>query len=576
MSEVTYIKGKDESLENSIRFMQNILQEQGFDINEVKWLNPVENIFSLHIHDRICPGLFTNGKGASRKATLASALGEYLERLSTNYFFSDYYLPSSTGDHQAWLYYPHEKQFALQDYKQCLNPKLWSIYDPHQEISASHLLSFNDDAEFIRAIEMRHAQTGEVAYFPMNLLSNLYASNGLSAGNTFDEAHVQGLSEIFERWVKNKILVENLCLPEVPVSVLQRFPSIVKSLASLREQGLEVSVRDASLGGQFPVMNVTLFDPSKGQCFASFGAHPIFEVALERTLTESLQGRHLDFLDGFQVPTFDQQAVAEAENLENHFIDSSGLIHARFISQQADFPFVDWNWDMETSQQWQWLVALAGQQGFDVYVADYEHYGFKACRIVAPGMSEVYPLDELIIKNQNDGRVLRHALQQFVQTNNPQVVLDVLDEIGLSDHQGVASLIGLMPDSGSQWSDLKVIDLRFWMELAAGDYPSAYDTLQGCKAYVHPQRPMAKVFEAFSMVLDIELEQLRFSDYRQGLVQLFGEDTVAYVEQHLQGKVVGWGCPIGMAAFKQSQRHQAMLGVYERARSAKQMFYRAN
>lgn len=576
MSEVTYIKGKDESLENSIRYMQNILQEQGFDINEVKWLNPVENIFSLHIHDRVCPGLFTNGKGASRKATLASALGEYLERLSTNYFFSDYYLQNSIDDHQAWLYYPHEKQFALNDYKQCLNPKLWSLYDPHQEISATHLLSFNDDAEFIRAIEMRHAQTGEVTYFPMNLLSNLYASNGLSAGNTFDEAHVQGLSEIFERWVKNKILVENLCLPEVPESVLQRFPSITKSLKSLHEQGLEVSVRDASLGGLFPVVNVTLFDPSKGQCFASFGAHPIFEVALERTLTESLQGRHLDFLDGFQVPTFDQQAVAEAENLENHFIDSSGLINARFISQQADFEFVDWNWDIETAQQWQWLVALAAQQGFDVYVADYEHYGFKACRIVAPGMSEVYPFDELIIKNQNDGRVLRHALQQFVQTNRPQVVLDVLDEIGFSDHQGVASLIGLMPDSGSQWSDLKVIDLRFWMELAAGDYPSAYDTLQGCKAYVHPQRPMAKIFEAFSMALDIELKQLHFSDYRQGLIQLFGEDTVAYIEQHLQGEVVCWGCPIGMAAFKQSQRHQSMEGVYVRARTAKQLFYRAN
>lgn len=572
MSEVTYIKGKDESLEKSIEFMQGILQKQGFDINQVKWLNPVDNIFSLHIHDKVCPGLFTNGKGASRKATLASALGEYLERLSTNYFFSDYYLQADP-DHQAWLYYPNERCFDLADYQLCLNAQLWPIYDRHNEIQAEHLLSFNDDVDKIRAIEMRHAKTEEVSYFPMNLLSNLYASNGLSAGNTLDEARVQGLSEIFERWVKNKILTENLCLPEVPDAVLKRFPSIYQSLESLRQQGLGVSVRDSSLGGQFPVMNVTLFDPVKGQCFASFGAHPIFEVALERTLTESLQGRHLDFLDGFQVPTFDQEAVAEAENLENHFIDSSGLINARFISHQADFEFVEWNWDLPTKQQWSWLVGLAAKQGFEVYVADYEHYDFKACRIVAPGMSEVYPMDELLVKNQNDGRRLRQAIDAFVTVSDAKGVLDLMDEIGFSDHQGVASLIGLMPDPGSLWNDLKIIDLRFWVELAAQDFEAAYESLQICKAYAHPEKPIAKVYEAIGFALDIELEGLNFADYRAGMVQLFGEDCVVNVEKHLNQTIQAWGMPLGQSAFLDSQRHQAMWQVYARAREAKQAFY---
>lgn len=575
MSEVTYIKGKDESLEKSIEFMQGILQAQGFEINQVKWLNPVDNIFSLHIHDQVCPGLFTNGKGASRKATLASALGEYLERLSTNYFFSDYYLQTEPLG-ADWLYYPTERHFELADYKSCLNPQLWSIYDPHNELQAEDLLSFNDDGDQIRAIEMRHAKTAEASYFPMNLLSNLYASNGLSAGNTIEEARVQGLSEIFERWVKNKILTENLCLPEVPDQVLKRFPSIYQSLTALRQQGLEVSVRDSSLGGQFPVMNVTLFDPAKGQCFASFGAHPIFEVALERTLTESLQGRHLDFLDGFQVPTFDQQAVEEAENLENHFIDSSGLINARFISKQADFEFVEWNWDYPTDQQWSWLVDLAAKQGFEVYVADYEHYGFKACRIVAPGMSEVYPMDELLVKNQNDGRRLRQAIQHFVDSSDASELLNLLDEVGFSDHQGVASLIGLMPDAGHLWNDLKIIDLRFWIELAAQDYPAAYDSLQVCKVYVHPDKPMAKVYEAFSFALDIKLEELEWGDYRAGMLQLFGEDCVLKVEQHLNQQIQAWDIPLGHQAFLDSQRHQAMWQVYARARTAKQAFIRNN
>ena len=575
MSEVTYIKGKDQSLEKSIATMQTTLAAQGFDINEVNWLNPVDNIYSLHIHDKVCPGLFTNGKGASLKATLASALGEFLERLSTNYFFSDYYLEPalrdnpSFPDNQAWLYYPTEKAFDLADYKQCLNARLWSIYDPHQELQAEHLLSFNDNCEQIRAIEMRHAVSGELIYVPMNLLSNLYASNGLSAGNTEFEAAVQGLSEIFERWVKNKILKENLCLPDVPEAVIARFPSIARSLQDLRDQGLEVLVRDASLGGKFPVMNVTLFDPKQGRCFASFGAHPIFEVALERTLTESLQGRHLDFLDGFQVPSFDQQAVAEDENLENHFIDSSGLIHARFIADQADFEFVDWNGCDDTEQQWKDLVALAQQQGFDVYIAHYNHYGFHACRMIAPGMSEVYPMDELLVKNQNDGRKLRQALDQFSQGAQPGLVIDLLDEIGFSDHQGVASLIGLMPDAGCLWNDLKIIDLRFWLEISSQDFEAAFQSLQVCKAYVQPEKPMAVVYEAMQFALEIELDGLDFNAYQNGMRMLFGDDVLEKVKAHLRSEQTCWGIPIGHAAFTNSQRHQALWQVYQRAHLAK-------
>ncbi|WFE68444.1 30S ribosomal protein S12 methylthiotransferase accessory factor YcaO [Thiomicrospira sp. R3] len=574
MSEVTFIKGKDQSLENSIAFMQTTLIKQGFDINEVKWLNSVANIYSLHIHDRACPGLFTNGKGASRKATLASALGEFLERLSTNYFFSDYYLepalkdPSLSGMND-WLYYPNEKSFALSDFKQCLNADLWSIYDPHQELQADQLLSFNDNSERIRAIEMRHAQTDEVIYVPMNLLSNLYASNGLSAGNNQQEAAVQGLSEIFERWVKNKILKENICLPEIPDQVIARFPSIQRSLQDLRDQGLEVSVRDASLGGQFPVMNVTLFDPKQGRCFASFGAHPLFEVALERTLTESLQGRHLGFLDGFQVPSFDQQAIAEDENLENHFIDSSGLINARFIADQADFEFVDWNWDLTTEQQWQWLVELAKEQGFDVYIAHYAQYNFHTCRIIAPGMSEVYPMDELLVKNQNDGRKLRQALGQFAINQQPGLVLALLDEIGFSDHQGVASLIGLMPDAGCVWNNIKIIDLRFWLEVYAKDFDAAYQSLQVCKAYVDPEKPMAVVYEAMQFALDIELDSLDYAAYRSGMKKLFGEQIIDKVQAHLNGEQCAWGLALGPAAFEQSHRHQALWQVYQRAHQAK-------
>ena len=87
-----FITSKDASLESSITGMQEKLARIGFHVEERSWLNPVDGIWSVHVRDRGCPIRFTNGKGASKLAALASALGEFFERLSCNYFWTHYYL----------------------------------------------------------------------------------------------------------------------------------------------------------------------------------------------------------------------------------------------------------------------------------------------------------------------------------------------------------------------------------------------------------------------------------------------------------------------------------------------------
>ncbi|MBD3756211.1 MAG: YcaO-like family protein [Gammaproteobacteria bacterium] len=569
MSELTFIKGKDACLETSIERMQTLLKQAGFDIVEASWFNPVSHVYSLHIHDRHCPGLFTNGKGTSRKATLASALGEFLERLSTNYFFSDYWLETEPKSLNAgdWLYYPDEKAIALTDYRNCLNDALWRFYDPADEYQAEDLLSLNDSSRVIRTLPLKAASNGETVYFPANLFSNIYASNGLSAGNTLLEAQVQGLSEVFERWVKNKIMRENLCLPEIPEEAIASFHAVLEAREALKQEGIEVSIRDASLGGHFPVVNVTLFEQKSGRCFASFGAHPIFEVALERTLTESLQGRQLGNLDGFQTPVFDADLVAEDENIENHFIDSSGLIHARFISQEADFAFTPWDYSGSTEFQWQQLVSLVHQQGCEVYVAQYEHYGFPACRIVVPGMSEIYPCSELVDSNQNVGRVLRELLLEVNAHCDFASVLDEIDSLGLSEHQGIASLIGLMPDPNSFWSQMKVSDLRFWLALSARDYEAALDAVQESLYFIDPLGQWGVTYKAFEYALQMTLEG---DVCKNALKHLFGDAIANQVMANIAGDECFWGAPLGLDIFKHSQRHQALLSIYQRTQQTKQ------
>ncbi|MBD3821498.1 MAG: YcaO-like family protein [Thiotrichales bacterium] len=572
MVEQTYIKGKDACLEDSILKMHRLLEEAGFEIEEASWLNPVPNVYSLHIRDKNCPALFTNGKGASRKACLASALGEFFERLETNYFFSDFFLGGQADRAHDWLYFPNEKAIEPKRFKEVLTPSLWQFYDPYGEMAATDFLSLNDDVNAIRCLPMRQVSTGDIVYFPMNLFSNLYASNGLCAGNTHVEAQVQGLSEVFERWVKRKILVDNLCIPEVPEHVVLKYPQVVEARKKLVEQGVEVSIRDASLGGKYPVMNVTLFDQSSGQCFASFGAHPIFEVALERTLTESLQGRSLSNLDGFQTPIFDEQLVADDENIENHFIDSSGLIHAKFISDQYDYEFCEWDFSGTTQEQFDFLVKAIHQEGSDVYVTEYEHFGVPASRIVVPGMSEVFPLQELVDNNQNRGRALREILNNLAANLSMQQfekTLDALSELGFSDHQGVANLIGLLPDGDSYWKKFKIVELEMWCLLAVKDYEQAHERLQDCFYFVDDEA-MMMLYKALSFALEIVLsDEMEFYSFEMQK-KLFGTELVDRVWRYIEGEAYLADLPIGNKAFELSKSHQTLLNVYCRIQEFKQ------
>ena len=211
----TFIPGKDAALEDSIARFQQKLSDLGFQIEEASWLNPVPNVWSVHIRDKECALCFTNGKGATKKAALASALGEYFERLSTNYFFADFWLGETIAN-GPFVHYPNEKWFPLTENDDVpeglLDDRLRAFYDPENELAGSMLIdlqSGNEDRG-ICGLPFTRQSDNQTVYIPMNIIGNLYVSNGMSAGNTRNEARVQGLSEVFERYVKNRIIAESI------------------------------------------------------------------------------------------------------------------------------------------------------------------------------------------------------------------------------------------------------------------------------------------------------------------------------------------------------------------------------
>ncbi|WP_417786683.1 OsmC domain/YcaO domain-containing protein [Stutzerimonas xanthomarina] len=577
----TYIAGKDLPLEQTIANMSGVLSDLGMKIEIASWRNIVPNVWSLHVRDAHSPMCFTNGKGATKESALASALGEYIERLNCNFFYNDQFWGEDIANAE-FVHYPNERWFkpgrkdALP--AEILDEYCLDIYNPDGDLRGSHLYDTNSGnvERGICALPYARQSDGEVVYFPSNLIENLYLSNGMSAGNTLAEAQVQCLSEIFERAVKREILEGEMALPDVPQAVLAKFPGIVAGIQGLEEQGFPVLVKDASLGGQFPVMCVTLMNPRTGGVFASFGAHPSFEVALERSLTELLQGRSFEGLNDLPQPTFESNAVTEPNNFVEHFIDSSGVVSWRFFSARADFDFVEWDFTAEgddaNAQEAATLFGILEAMGKEAYMAIYQDLGATACRILVPGYSEIYPVEDLIWDNTNKALLFRADILNLhsVDDEGLAALAERLEESELDDYTDITTLIGIEFDDNTAWGQLTILELKLLIYLALQRFEDAKELVEAFLQFNDNTVERGLFYQALNAVLEVELdEDLQLDDFESNFRRMFGDARMDAVIGSLDGGVRFFGLTPTSMKLEGLDRHQRLVDSYKKLHTAR-------
>jgi ribosomal protein S12 methylthiotransferase accessory factor len=577
----TYIPGKDLPLEQTIANMSGILARLGMKIEIASWRNIVPNVWSLHIRDAHSPMCFTNGKGATKESALASALGEFIERLNCNFFYNDQFWGEDIAN-ATFVHYPNERWF-LPGPKDALPTEILDayclkIYNREGDLLGSHLYDTNsgNTRRGICSLPFVRQSDGETVYFPSNLIENLYLSNGMSAGNTLAEAQVQCLSEIFERAVKREILEGEIALPDVPQDVIAKYPGILAGIQGLEAQGFPVLVKDASLGGEFPVMCVTLMNPRTGGVFASFGAHPSLEVALERSLTELLQGRSFEGLNDLPQPTFEGQAVIEPNNFVEHFIDSSGVVSWRFFSAKADYDFVEWDFSGQgedsNAEEAATLFGILEDMGKEVYMAVYDDLGATACRILVPDYSEIYPVDDLIWDNTNKALAFRadilnlHSLSKVGLRN----LAKGLEDSELDDYTDITTLIGIEFDDNTAWGQLTILELRLLIYLALQKYEQAKDLVEAFLQYNDNTVERGLFYQAVNVVLETELDDdLELADYEVNFRRMFGNERMDAAIGSVNGSVRFYGLTPTSMKLEGLDRHLRLVESYKKLHSAR-------
>lgn len=403
MNNTSFNHFKDLSPAKTISRIRKILEELGIQIYEKNWYSPIENCYSVRISLMEFPNVGVNGKGISPQLALASAFGELMERLQSEaLLYMDYGLMNEK--------YQLEKTRDMIEAKKLIKEKpiilkslLNTTFDDFIDIFKEEKLLCKDYFDIF---------SNRIESLPINLIRSACGSNGMCAGNSEAEALVQGLSELMERFSMKEILHKQLKAPTIPIDAVES--EINRSfIQNLKGRGFQVIIKDCSLGGVIPAVAVIVIHEETLKYKINFGSHPIFELAIQRCLTETFQGSDLDEFQNWKVKpinfSISEDTGYEKARIEvfKQFRNSSGEFSFDFFVDSGEPPTFDsafFRGSADNTVLLKFSLDIIKKMGYPVFIRNVSFLGFPSFNIYIPGMSEIFKLEteELKLISKND------------------------------------------------------------------------------------------------------------------------------------------------------------------------------
>jgi len=275
-------------------------------------------------------------------------------------------------------------------------------------------------------------------------------------------------------------------------------------------------------------------------------------------------------------PTFTSNAVTEPNNFVEHFIDSSGIVSWRFFSAQSDFEFVAWDFSAKgadaTAQEAATLFGILQAMGKEAYVTVHDQLGATACRILVPGYSEVYPVDDLIWDNTNKALLFRADVLNLHRLDDEalEALLERLENNELDDYLDIATLIGIEFDDNTVWGQLTVMELKLLIHLALQQLEEAHELVGAFLQYNDNTVERRLFYQALNVVLEVTLgEDLALEDYEVNFRRMFGNERMDAAIGSVEGSVRFHGLTPTSLQLEGLDRHQRLLDSYKKLHAAR-------
>ena len=444
---------KDDTPESTIDRIRSILSLLGIETiqteeNEYRGLWYSNRIEIKHLH-----GVGTNGKGITKEYALASAYGEFMERLQSGMLFDRLYSEYST-------------KLPAVEVESCFE-KTWA----DMQTFFGDVCRKLDSKKFSELLEISY---GMVSFdslkndtprmFSKRMIEVLCGSNGLAAGNTFMEAFTQGLGEILERYVIQFIYKQHYesntfaVIDDRALCGLNSYSLI----EAIREKKYFPYVIDCSLGGKIPVVGVLVFNPSKSKYLFKLGADPCLDIALQRCITEIFQGVSFDINFRMKMRDYlncpEGQFWFDSNRRNNHArteVDGSGSLPLQFLrclnsstSQTRGF-IRDYITNELAAQH---LIDSAKSICDEIVVKNHSRFGFPCIRVMVPSMCDsfYYPGEDIyqVCKDIDKVRLLRQTGKMFTH-EAADCLARILEYPSYTYEFNIQKLFGILID----WSE---------------------------------------------------------------------------------------------------------------------------
>lgn len=601
-------KYKDDQPLNTVRRIRGILHSLEI-LTVEQWFKAGDSLYSVRV---VIAGtdIGQNGKGTTEAYALASAYGEFIERLQIGTLYPGDLLGPVALEAEGFYYAPDEEYASVEQVLQAsgsvvdhlltsgaselatsagieslLAGKLAQWYgDDDQDIKLALLTEWAGEtpsacpADFV-CLPYYSLKEKKLFAIPVPMLRLPYLHNGAAAGNSPEEALVQAMSEILERYVHQQIMAGKVTPTEIPLDYLEQNSRLAGMVKQIENQGFQVMLKDCSLNLGIPIVGVILVDQQVRSYFVKFGVHPSFEVALERCLTEAAQGRDLfgssrDWMTKFQ---YHDEAVLSPQNAYNVLRTGAGSYPQSFFvansSQFSGYPAVS---QLNNKELLNLLTTILLKVSKDVLVRDLSYLGFPTFQVIAPGVSEVFEYDGARLSRERLRSQVRQITKNLPAASTPQlhkVVTFLVKRAGfVFETDNLGKLPGIPARADFPWNRTPNYELMGAALYKMGKVSEAAGIMRQLA-----QSPSVKAAQGqeiyYSAVSDYLAALAEGRDQREitSLLTIFyGTELVTTVEEHWQdpAKVMDkftplpcWDCPV--CEMRDWCSQEKLLGIHK-------------
>ncbi|MCL2146183.1 MAG: YcaO-like family protein [Synergistaceae bacterium] len=435
---------KERSPAETVSIVKEILHKIGIEVEEKMLTKSSIGTYSLRLTIK-GSSIGTNGKGLSEVYARASAYAEFLERLQNMKLISvhAYATLLSSGDFR-YNFFPDEVFLTAEELveengefvKFLFSERELAQGDRQKKIDVLNKLQ-KMDYNFFRiknrflCVPFDNITKGSVEHAPYFLYNFAYGSNGMCAGNSREEALVQGLSEIFERAALKEIIEKKLSLPDIPISYLASFENIYELyLKAQQMKNYTFIIKDCSIGGKYPVVGLLVIEKNTGKYGFKLGSHVNPRIALERIFTEAMQGADLHDFSKNSNLDFSNSMTSTDFNQVNSFVCSKSDYPYEIMLEKPSYDFVPMGNESVVDNKYLMKLALKKFEESDLCVLahDVSYTGFSSYHILIPGFSEMRCFSDAEYEAQNTRFHIRSLLNHpsIIDRNNCKYLLGTL------------------------------------------------------------------------------------------------------------------------------------------------------